>query len=126
MSLVSTYVQSQEGHWYKNPTVRGDGWFICWDDDEPIELVIKDEKGGELNRILSNLANDGWSLKIWYKGYECSRIFGEEFQPAQAYFIRQHNRGPTDAMLAGSERLDTEPQRQGVFYFDGPDGHRIR
>lgn len=40
MSLVSTYVLADNGLFYKNPTLRGEDWFICFDDDDPPELVI--------------------------------------------------------------------------------------
>ncbi len=44
MSLVATYVKGSDGQYYKLPIFSGevDGcrWFICYDDDDPIELVI--------------------------------------------------------------------------------------
>ena len=40
MSLVSTYVRAVDGKLYRNPTVVGDGWFVCFDDDDPVELVV--------------------------------------------------------------------------------------
>jgi hypothetical protein len=40
MSLVSTYVKSQDGKYYQNPTIYGIGWYICFDDDEPPEFVL--------------------------------------------------------------------------------------
>lgn len=41
MSLVSSYVYADEGKWYQNPTLGVVGkWFLCFDDDDPDELVI--------------------------------------------------------------------------------------
>lgn len=41
MSLVSTYVYATDGKFYKNPVIKGEGWFICFDDDDPPELVVE-------------------------------------------------------------------------------------
>jgi hypothetical protein len=43
MSLVSTYVVMADGKYYQNPVIydeTGD-WFICFDDEEPPEFVIR-------------------------------------------------------------------------------------
>lgn len=40
MSLVSTYVRAVDGQLYRNPIIYGDGWFVCFDDDDPMELVV--------------------------------------------------------------------------------------
>lgn len=50
MSLVSTCVQANDGKIYKNPILSGEDFFICFDDDDPPELVIK-----RLHRIDSDL-----------------------------------------------------------------------
>lgn len=49
MSLVSTWVRFADGNWRKNPVIHGHlalgtetlAWFICFDDDEPPELVVE-------------------------------------------------------------------------------------
>ncbi len=42
MSLVSTFVRMANDKWYKNPTISDltNNWFLCFDDDDPPELVI--------------------------------------------------------------------------------------
>lgn len=42
MSLVPTYVKTQSGIFLKNPVIEGVGWFICFDDNDPPEIVIAD------------------------------------------------------------------------------------
>lgn len=42
MSLVSTYVKATDGNFYRDPVQQGDGWFICFDDEDDPELVIAD------------------------------------------------------------------------------------
>lgn len=127
MSLVSTYVQSKQGNWYENPTVEGDGWFICWDDDEPIELVIADDaktvNGQPLTAqtVLNKLKKEGWSLRILYSGSKAQRLFKGNFKPAKAYFLSQYS-GPTDRMLKG-KRLKMKPTGQGVYYTNSINGN---
>ena len=41
MSLGPIYVKARDGCVYANPAFRGEGWFVCWDEDEPVELVVK-------------------------------------------------------------------------------------
>jgi hypothetical protein len=134
MSIVSAYVQSKEGNWYQDPVVRGPGWFICWDDDEPIELVIADGmiSGAQLQpqTVLNQLHKQGWKLTIEYRGCEASRLFDGKFLDARAWFLKQSRNGPLDKMLAGNKRVEPArirnemPQEQGVFYFNGPAGHK--
>jgi len=30
-----------DGKLYRDPVIEGDGWFLCFDDDDPPELVVK-------------------------------------------------------------------------------------
>lgn len=41
MSLVSTYVRAVDGKLYRDPIVVGNDWFLCFDDDDPPELVVR-------------------------------------------------------------------------------------
>lgn len=41
MSLIPTYVYAEDGLFYKNPVIQGDNFFICFDDRDPPEIVIK-------------------------------------------------------------------------------------
>lgn len=120
MSLVSTYVQSQEGQWYQDPIVKGPGWFICWDDDDPIELVIEKAKGITPEEILAACKALGWHLTITSKGNEGQRMFGKkiEFKPASSYFLQQKltGLGPPASMLEGNKPLKEPPKGQGVYY----------
>lgn len=123
MSLVSTYVQSQSGRWYVGPTIRGDDFFVCWDDDEPIELVVKE--GTSVYDITKYLIYKGWDIHIDHENETCGmRIFGQDengydkFEDAHAYFLSQEN-GPPDELLPQSKALDYDPlehPRPGVYY----------
>lgn len=124
MSLVSTYVESQSGKWYKNPVVKGDGWYICWDDDEPIEIVIDEAKKLNVSDILDDLAAKGWCLTVESRPCRgARRLFDGDFKPAVSYYLRQAILGPTDEMLSDSEYIDYKPQDEGVFYYNSTNGN---
>jgi len=40
MSLVPTYVRARDGYWYEDPVIEFPEGFICFDDDDPPELVL--------------------------------------------------------------------------------------
>jgi hypothetical protein len=122
MSLVPTYVQSKEGSWYENPEVSGDGWFICWDDDEPIELVIEIGKTN-VTKVLSSLRRQGWDLIVITSNQKGQRMFAGEFRPANAFFLKQVKNGPPEHILAGVSLGKKRPTRDGTYYFNGPNGH---
>lgn len=127
MRLVPTYVESQEGNWYKNPIVRGRGWFICWDDDEPIELVcyVHTKPG----TILGNLKKLGWNLRVISKAMQGQRCFSSDgnimdnMHPAKSYFLKQEN-GPLDSMIKEHQgKYRESPRREGTFYSNSLNGN---
>jgi hypothetical protein len=83
MSLVSTYVKA-DGKYYKNPVYRGKDWFICFDDDDPIEVVM--ENPGKLPMVLAIMK---WSDTIEkHEKAPCGqRLINNHFQDCYAYFI---------------------------------------
>lgn len=124
MSMVPTFVQSKEGNWYRNPVVKGDGWFICWDDDEPIELVVDRDKS-TIWQVLELLRKDGWHLKKTGRAVYNKRSFdGVGFKDAVSCFLKQVLNGPLDRMidLSDGEKLKGKPKGEGVLYYNGPNG----
>lgn len=129
MSLVSTFVQSTSGRWYKNPVIRGADFFVCWDDDDPIELVVHDFGGRTARDVLAELNEAGWDVAFYSarseRGRRMERMVGggpvhlRRFMPSRAHFLRQ-KRGPTDELLAGNEPLQHGLRGvwQGVMYYD--------
>lgn len=41
MSLTATFVQAEDCKYYRNLILYSDDWFLCFDDDDPPELVVK-------------------------------------------------------------------------------------
>ena len=121
MSLVTPYVQSKEGRWYKYPVVRHEDYYVCWDDDEPIELVVKEEKIS-IKDALEDLKSKGWDIRVipplnvkksrrWF-----TKTLKDKPLPAEAVFVIQ-NHGPPESLLSEyDESYDEMPQTPGVFY----------
>jgi len=89
MSLIPTYVLAEDGVFYKNPCLHGvyedKIWYICWDDDDPTELVISNivdiPSANRLGKeILNSLGKKYSKLRLinCYKGYK--RTFPPKFK----------------------------------------------
>lgn len=113
MSLVSTWVQFDDGVFYKNPTMRGQGWFICFDDDEPPELVmtegfyrdlaVRTAVKGSREFLIAWLKGLGLDATMYYgikdKGRRSYRCFGRDLRTsalkeAVAFFLKINARPP--------------------------------
>lgn len=117
MSLVPTFVQCADGNYYKELVYRGKGWFICFDDDDPVELVIKTSCAVQPKEILTSL---GIQVKKIEKHMTCHRAFGNSFQnmvEARSYFLIYPSKFPTPRK---GDTYDAKypdmPKREGVFY----------
>lgn len=96
MSLVSTFVELN-GVWLKNPTVRSVNadWFLCFDDREPPEVVIKqesikDREGRSWEELKScivvRLAAAGITIVPTSKIHRAQRIFIKEWEKVRDPF----------------------------------------
>jgi hypothetical protein len=79
MSLVSTWVQATDGRMYKDPTIRGTfegrDYFICFDDDDPPELVLATgERPTHTGKHLERAKQILSSLGLQYSGIKRQRI----------------------------------------------------
>jgi hypothetical protein len=92
VSLSATAVQATDGYFYKEPILRGDGWFFCFDDDDPPELVIAKDSGLKPKDVLAKAhilhADDGIDLYSDYAERDFSNKDGVyDFRPAYAYWV---------------------------------------
>lgn len=111
MSLCHVFVQAQDGRWYTSPTIAKDDWFLCWDDDEPIELVVmvtaKHLAAVRFRLILTELAGRGFWLEPDGRSRYTDRCFpqlGEKAraQPAASIFLNQVAGAPPAEMFIAS------------------------
>ena len=83
MSLVATWVRAKDGKYYKEPSWRGIGndgresWFVCVDDDEPVELVVR--RGFDIPEF-------DWLMVISENTACGSRTFGKEGDDKVRFF----------------------------------------
>ena len=62
MSLVPTYVRADNEEFYRDPIIRGDDFFLCFDDDDPPELVIMQN-----GRNAAQLRKRLWEIIVFLK-----------------------------------------------------------
>ena len=98
MSTGPTYVKADDDNFYKSVHIRGNDFFICFDEDDPPELVIK-KKGRNAEDLERRAEQIIRELKIQAtikngdkpSGHDSERCFNSEhplqFFPARAYFL---------------------------------------
>lgn len=120
MSLVSTYVRADDGKLYRNPTLRGQGWFICFDDDDPVEIVLQLKKGEGKKQAAIRAKEILKELGIrpidWCESGGGMRIFKGNFRNAYAWFFEINQRIPAKAISKHDGIVDRESIYQGVIY----------
>lgn len=98
MSLVPTYAQAVDGWFYKEPTWRGEGWFICLDDDDPPELVMYKSLKKLPQDILREAGFVFDETSVEFVG-ESGRLYkdiseGVDFIDSMSYFFHLKGRTP--------------------------------
>lgn len=100
MSLSATWYKCDDGKTYKDPVWRGSWWFICSDDEDPLELVVMKPKGLQpmeaLQYAKQALAEAGFDAEIVQGSYSGSsaRVFDGKPKPAFRFFIRLNSSPP--------------------------------
>lgn len=85
MSQVSTYVYCSDGYFYTDLVYRDKDWFICFDDDEPVELVAKKDKPIDPELIIKQLGIP--IVGLYKKPSCCKRLFSGKFTDAYSWFM---------------------------------------
>ena len=88
MSQVTSYVYCEDGKYYNSLAYRpGTGhWFICFDDDDPPEIVINltKEDPVKAEQVLKELGFRDVELE---KGRRCNSLFGGKFKKSLRQFF---------------------------------------
>ncbi|HWY36194.1 MAG TPA: hypothetical protein VNX68_16230 [Nitrosopumilaceae archaeon] len=115
MSLVATYVRATDGKFYKDPILSGRGWFICFDDDDPVELVISCRSKKKPEGILEKIGMEHTPLR--YRGI-AGRMFGKaiKFTDAESWFFEIENRVNPKFITEHDGIAKKNEIHQGVFY----------
>lgn len=135
MSLVSTYVRMDDGLWHKNPVIgEGKQWFICYDDDDLIELVLQAQSRQHAFRRLEEVMLRLRSLgcRLYLKKHHTGehngetalrrsgmRCFGDddEFLDAWSLWVWV-NKPPVFLLLKQDGAYDERPRGDCVYYED--------
>jgi len=115
MSLCTTYVKSADGKWYAEPVIEGitqDGkeWYLCFDEDDPPELVVQtDGTGKEINadKILRDAG-------VSFGGIKFRAVSGRRIGNAASFWVTILAPIPTPTKFDAV--YDQQPQRQGTYY----------
>jgi hypothetical protein len=119
MSLVAPYVQSKTNIWYEYPVIMRPNYFVCWDDDEPIELVVK-RHFISCEDALAELKENGWDVFMISNPQRSGRryfgsIKNRPVEASRVYLGQKH--GPPDELLERfKETYEKYPGRQGVYF----------
>ena len=90
MSLTSVYCKGTDNKYYKDPLICGTDWFICTDDNDPVELVMTIDLFNR-TRPATFLANLGIRAEVVSKKpNRAQRLFPPawtEFKESVSFFI---------------------------------------
>lgn len=127
MSKIGVIVKCSDGQWYSHPVLGlDDTWFICYDDDDPIELVIQAKSIGKARvvaRIVeSHFRKRGQSITLRGNIRPCGeRMFKgktdkvHKCRPAYNVWVNISN-PPVDLILEHSGVFEDRPKMEGVYY----------
>lgn len=126
MSLVPTWVLADDGRWYEDPVLADESgyWYICFDDDEPIELVFilpgtvsKKDMLTYSKRLLSNLKINGevTSTRVNFSG-RCFPPDWEDVRQSGAVWINLKDPVPVAMIVEKDNVADVLPPGDKVFY----------
>lgn len=119
MSMCSTFVRCHDGKFYKNLIYWGKdrSWFVCFDDRDPVELVVKQAADLDPKKILDDLGIPYIEIK---RPKRMGRLFGKafKFEEAVCCFMRVSDKpfpSPRDSDEY-DEVFAKHPAREGVYY----------
>ena len=126
MSKIGVMVKCSDGRWYSHPILAmNDKWFICYDDDEPIELVIQAKNIGMARltyRIIeSQFRKRGCGISQRGNLRRCGeRLFAKgketpEFREAYNVWIYVSN-PPSALVMKHNGVFEDRPKTEGVYY----------
>jgi len=119
MSMGYVFTKCRDGRYYRGLTywAKSKDWFICFDEDEPLELVVK--KSCAIPAI-SIVAASGISCSKIEWDHESGRCFGPHMKPATSYFLTTDNGAPFPTPRPGIDEwdqvYDKRPGVEGVYY----------
>ena len=120
MSLGPTFVKATDNLFYKNPIIEGKDFFICFDEDDDPELVIrnclKESVLSIANQIFKDLNLSGKVLAHTFsKNKNSLRIFNEKFCPAFNVFLNINKPIPKE-IISKHDGILKDTSEEGTYY----------
>jgi hypothetical protein len=119
MSLGYIFIKCDDGKWYRGGALGEEDWFLCFDEDEPPEIVIKKkayEEGLTPQKVIEKVGlNADIAGKI--KNF-AGRCFTKtlELEPAIAVYLRIYAPPPAKWIKDYDKVCDKCPDCEGTFY----------
>lgn len=119
MSLGTVYLKARDNRYYENPcsrgvTEKGNQWFVCYDEDDPPELVVEVSRGGEDAMVILKAA--GFEIRHVTKSGISGRCFSKNicdpFIRAASYFFTPLTPAPVPTEYTG---VFTDPREFPSF-----------
>lgn len=132
MSLYPQFVQMSNSKWYRNPIIYGqnnfgNNWFICWDESDPVELVLEyrikymEKPGRKLQIITDCLQGAGIKAKVFSCRFGGKRLFPHDnwgkFRTTLSVFIKLlENIDLKNHMFKADEFFNEKPELTGDYW----------
>lgn len=119
MSLGPHFVKCVDGKWYEDLTYRAadNTWFICFDESDPPELVMRKTCKLTVTEILNQVGIVVSGIK--QGNYGSDRIFGRRFCAAKSYWLEMDLNKPLPAPRA-QDTFDSfftaRTRREGTYF----------
>ena len=122
MSLGYTFVKLDDGKWYRGASLGEKDWFLCFDEDEPEEIVIKRkafDKGLTFEKIIEKLGLNCDLMGKHHKSF-MGRCFGMsnsnlKMHSAVARYARVYSPPSTKFLREYDEVYSVNPKREGTY-----------
>ncbi len=115
MSQVPSFIIGDDGQWYQNPILGVEGqWFICFDDDEPDELVVAVDLMMGPSQIIKKY-NLPFRITGKFEGCGSRMMSSTTFRQARRCWLQQTGPIPVALLIRKTKVFKDRPQREGVF-----------
>lgn len=121
MSLTHCYVLADDGKWYNYPVLSDDShdWFICFDDDDPPELVVKSQYGtwADARGLLERIGISDIVPTITFHQGKHGRCFPPRgVYKAVSVWLTINKPIPAKLITDHDGQWTSRPTGEGVFY----------
>jgi hypothetical protein len=134
MSEVPNFQLADDGKWYKRAIIgEPERWFICWDDDGPVEMLIRMMRTTRSSLTMSIYKPPEEIIKAFSLPFtllsrqanlDCRfpvarRRWSNKMLQAVSYRLKQSGPIPHKLLITYDSSYKEKPDEEGVFYGQG-------